>query len=172
MSTTRIKYILSSNQVNVQAVQKEEGKDPVVTKEEIFSIDGLQEKLINGDGFVSLAAYGLSQLLQDRTSDLTPKNGVTPHDRIGAMADFFEDTIKEGFFRKPSVRKAAGARIDMALIEAVAEVKGVSITAAEEALKEKTKEEQAGIAAIPRIAEIISRIKEEAGSVDLSDLGI
>lgn len=171
MSTTRIKYVLSSKQINIQAITKEDGKDPVMTKEEIFSLDGVKEELINGETFVSLAAYGLSQILQDRTSDLTPKNGISPAERIDAMVGIFNDTIKEGYFKKPT-KKAAATRIDIALIEAIAELKEVSITAAETALKGKSKEERDGIAALPQVATIIARIRDEAAQVDLSDLGI
>ena len=84
-----------------------EGEEVTVAETVVFTIGDIPEELQDGDGVKTLASYGLSQILQDRTSALDAD------DRLDAMKAVYEQ-LKEGVFkaRRESTAGPRKASID------------------------------------------------------------
>lgn len=92
----------------------------------------------DGDDRVSLAAYGLRGLLADRTSQLREHG---PAAVLEGM-DSYYTMLVEGQWK--ATRKAAGrSAVDMALVQVIADLKGVPLVAAMAAVNAATAEQVA-----------------------------
>lgn len=113
-----------------------------------------------------LLKYGLSKVLQDRTSGIGKEDKV---EKLNAMHEVFA-TLVDG---KWESERKSGPKTVAAEVEALARLKGVSVAAIQNALKGFGKESRAVMYAKPDVAEMIKVIKAEralAQIVDLSDL--
>lgn len=108
--------------------------------------------------------YGLSKLLQDRSSSVP-----TGPDKLSAMNDVFAQ-LADGQWEKERVR---GAIVVSAEVQALSEIKGVDIATIQKSLKAYTSEQKEAIFAkevvVAKVKEIRAR-REETPDVDLSDM--
>lgn len=135
-----------------------------------FNVADIPAELKNGDEVVTLAAYGLAKLLQDRTSQ---DKGAK--EKLESMQKYFTEFFTQGLWKKPAAERTAttGSRrkIGASLAEAVARLQGISAIQAEAALKALTKEQFDGLVANPRVVDMVKEIEAEAGdTVQLGDL--
>ena len=111
--------------------------------------------------------YGMQKFLEDRTSGV--KGGVTA--KVTARVALWEQICEHGHtFRAEGNR--AGPTVS-AEVEAIAEIKGISVSAAQKALAEydeETRERIKSSETVQKVAERIKAERKEAEGVDLEDL--
>lgn len=134
-----------------------------------YEMADLTQKVYEGpkEEKVTLAAYGLRALLADRTSQLRE---LGPAAVLEGMDALYE-VLVEGQWNV--ARKAGGGkRLDMVLVELIAELKQISLGAAEELVKKTPAETIAAIIAKyqTRYNELKVKAVEGASGVDLGDL--
>lgn len=107
--------------------------------------------------------YGLSKVLQDRCSDTKAGPG-----KLDAMREVFDQLVAGDWERE----RKAGAPTVSAEVEALAQIKGVSVGDIQKALRKFTKEQKEKIFAKPEIAELAATIRagREASEVSLDDM--
>lgn len=123
-------------------------------------MDGKVEKDRAGFDFSALpdliqaqvSLYGLNKVLQDRTSDEKDKEA-----KLYAMDGVYSQ-LMDGVWKKDRVGGAPTVRIE---VEALAELKGVSVSAVQKALKDYTPEQKDQIFANPALVEIVARLRSE-----------
>lgn len=114
--------------VIVQRLGYTEGEASAHVVEEVeFALADLPEQFQNGEGVMSLAVYGLSQILQDRAAP------CQTDEKLAQMAKTFE-TLKSGLWKEARVSTGGGAKkpsIDTFFAQAfvaLAATKGKEIT--------------------------------------------
>ena len=145
-------------QVSVSIV-KGTGKDKSVIETKDFDLADVAETL---QPDVSL--YGLSKILQDRTSDVTDKR-----EKLLAMSEVME-RLSEGEWAKERV---GGSPTVSPEVEALADIKGISIPQAQKSLKNYDPEKRKkilGNAKVVAKAATIKAARLEAKEVSLDDL--
>lgn len=113
-----------------------------------------------------IALYGLSKVLQDRSSS-TPSGP----EKLDTMENVF-GKLQQGEWRAAREGGGGGGGISPE-VEAVAEIKDISIAQAQKALKAMSKEDRAKVKENPKVKEVADRIREERkaqGGVELDDL--
>lgn len=111
-----------------------------------------------------VALYGLSKVMQDRSSG-TP----TGPEKLEAMGEVFQ-SLAQGQWKRERSGGGGGGGVAPE-VEAIAEVKGVSIAQASKAWKQQSDEQKEAIRS--NLADKIQEVKErrkESGEVDLSDI--
>lgn len=144
--------------VDITVREKVEGEfNPLDTQS--FGIDGIHEDLK-----LSVELYGLSKLLQDRSSG-TPKGP----DKLAAMNEVFAQLVSGQWTKE----RARGAAVVSAEVEALAELKGCDIATIQRSLKNYSKEQKELIfakdAVKAKAAEIRAR-RENTDTIQLDDL--
>jgi len=166
---SKLNYTVAVAAVTVALTHKD-GDEVVTDVSQDFSLDGLPESFGEGDNQRSLAAYGLSSLLQDRTSGIKD-----PKERIEKMGELMEQ-LKAGIWRSV---KAAGERktkIGADLVEAVkrylASTK-VTVTTEQVAakLESMTKEQRKAMAGHPSVAAFRAIYKAELAKAQQKEDG-
>lgn len=153
---TKVDLNIEDKTVDVAIISRE--SDEVVANESFAAIE-VHENLRT-----DVALYGLSKLLQDRSSD-TP---VGP-EKIAAMKEVLAQ-LKAGQWAK---ERKVGAAVVSAEVEALARLKSISVPAAQAALKQYPKEAREKILANPQIKDLASQIRaerEQAEATSLDDL--
>lgn len=141
--------------VNVQVIERESGD---VVETETFNAREIPDTLKT-----NVALYGLSKLLQDRSSDTD-----SGPEKLDAMRDVFS-MLKSGAWEK---ERKAGAPVVSAEVEALASLKKITVAQAQAALRKYTKEQREkilGNAAIVAKAKEI-RAQRDQTEVSLDDL--
>lgn len=129
--TTRMTCVYTADAVVYNAEVKV-GDDWKVEEQKTYNLAGIADRVYEGpnDSKVTLAAYGLRALLADRTSQLREHG---PAAVLEGMDQLYA-CLADGQWNV--ARKAgAKARIDMVLVELVAKLKKVSVSAAEEVVR-------------------------------------
>jgi len=147
--TKKLAYAVGLALVSINLTSREDEVTTVVGTTD-FALEGIPASFKDGDNERSLAAYGLSSLLQDRTSGIK-----SPEERLEKMHEIMEQ-LKGGIWR---VTKAAGERkvkIGADLIEAVRryfKASGQDVTTEQvtDKLQAMTKEQRKAMAAHPNI---------------------
>lgn len=190
---TRNIFTLEDMTVRARIVEApEKGEDapenPQVFAERVFDAGAIPASLVDGDTMKSLAAYGLSQLLQDRASQMADnvqrKEGLA--DTLEGMAanrvDSWDDTyslLVGGNWSQPRARKAGNGGVDTFFASGFAaflceQGKDVTVTTATAILEGLSKEERAKLRKDERIAahvmEARKAAREAADSFDLGDV--
>lgn len=153
---TKVALIAAAMQIKVTIIKKD---DESVVEEAEFPAAEVAESLRN-----EVALYGLSKLLQDRTSEVEVGPG-----KIAAMQALFEQ-FKKGIW---SAERKAGSPVVSAEVEALAQLKEITVAEAQSALKKYPADVKASILANPKIVELAASIRAgraNAESIDLSDL--
>ena len=171
----KMNFAVTTAGVLAQRVKVDEAGEKTVLAERLFAVEDVPAELKDGElEAKSLAAYGLSKLLQDRTSSSASEV------KLDDMEKVFE-SLAEGIWR---VRKAstggAGKKpaIDAIFAAAVAEFltakAGQEVTAvtAQVKLQSMDADSRKALRAHPDVAPIIERMKGEAeeGAAALDDI--
>lgn len=111
----------------------------------------------------SVNLYGLSKLIQDRSSEV--KAGP---EKLSALREVF-DQLAAGQWEKARV---VGTPIVSAEIEALAQIKGIDIPTAQKALKQYDKEQKERILANPAIVARAAQIEAERAAANGPAVGL
>lgn len=137
---------LAKNTVTMNVVDGA-GDTAKILESAIFSTQGMDpEKIVK-----RLTLHGLSTILQQRTSQIDE-----PAEKLPVMQEIV-DRMLEGEWEKERV---VGAPVVSVEVEALAELKKLTIPQAQKALQAYDKETRAKILANPQLAPIIKRLKE------------
>ena len=114
-----------------------------------------------------VSIYGLSKILQDRTSDMSDNPA-----RLDAMQEVY-DRLSSGQWQKE--REASGRTVNP-LVEALAAIKGVEVSVIQTKLKSLEAETRDKILAHPKVvamaAEITAKKEGAAEELSLDDLAV
>lgn len=156
-------FICTATAVTVQKLGYADMDSPAhIEQETSFQVSDLPAEFTQGEGLISLAAYGLSQLLQDRTSS------VDSGDKLEKMAEIFE-TLKDGKWRetRESTAQPRKAAVDVyfasgfsMFLQSVG--KNVDVGAATAILQDMTPEQRKALKADERVAPFIKQAQEAA----------
>lgn len=137
--------------VNVKVIERESGD---AVEEESFAAREI------ADGIkTNVALYGLSKLLQDRSSDTD-----TGPEKLDAMREVFA-MLRGGQWEK---ERKAGAPVVSAEVEALADIKKISVAQAQAALRKYTKEQREKILSNPAIVSKATEIRKARDTSDVS----
>ncbi len=85
MARKQFNFIVSATAVTVQRLTYADPDAPAeVAEEKVFNVADVPATLINGEHEISLAGYGLSQVLQDRVSSLDADEKLEGMDKVFA----------------------------------------------------------------------------------------
>jgi len=152
----KLNYTLLATAVTAALVNKTDDSSEVIA-EKTFNVADIPAELNDGENSVkSLAAYGLSKLLQDRTSS------VDAEGKLEAMEEVFA-LLKGGEWRQ---RKEGGAgkkaAIDPIFAQAIAEIKSVSVAAATIALQGMDADQRKALRQVETVKAKIAEVREAA----------
>ena len=137
--------------VNVQVIERESG-DTVET--EVFQAREVADAIKT-----NVALYGLSKLLQDRSSDTD-----SGPEKLDAMREVFA-MLKSGQWEK---ERKAGAPVVSAEVEALASLKKITVAQAPSALRKYTKEQRDKILGNAAIVAKAKEIRAARDTVEVS----
>lgn len=175
MARKQFNYILAANSVTVQRLAYADVDAPATVAEETtFELDNIPAELQNGEGVVSLAAYGLSQILQDRVSSLESE------EKLEGMSKVFEQ-LQAGEFKakRASTGGSKKPQIDSYFAAGLAaflqsQGKDVDANTAVVLLQSKSAEERKALRAHPDVKAFIEKAKadaaEAASQIDIDSL--
>jgi hypothetical protein len=147
--------------VDFQVIDKKNStKDKeVVIESESFKVS----EVVASNLHKNVALYGLSKLLQDRSSDIPTGPG-----KLVAMREVAA-LLQSGEWER---ERKVGAPVVRPEVEALAQFKGVPVGDIQNALRKYDKAARDAILANPKIVELAAKIKaaRENAAVDLSDL--
>jgi hypothetical protein len=152
----RVKLDAENMKVIVEVVKKD---DESIVETGEFEAGKVHANLRN-----NIVLYGLSKLLQDRTSE-TP----TGPGKVAAMRELMAQ-FEAGTW---SAERKAGAPVVSPEVEAIAQLKGCTVAEAQKALRSHPQEVRDKIYANPKVKEIADQIRaarENATAVGLDDL--
>jgi hypothetical protein len=141
-------------------VRKKEGEDFAVVENETFNASDVHDDLKG-----HIVCYGLSKILQDRTSDT--KAGP---DKLAAMREVMAQ-LSAGTWEK---ERAVGAPTVSPEVEALARIKNASIPDIQRALKKFTPEQREKVLSNDKVVALADEIRRDRASsqseVDVTDL--
>lgn len=140
-------------------VRKRVGDDFEDMETETFKLEDVAQELLP-----NISLYGFKQILSDRCSQVD-----TGPDKLTAMREVMS-LLAAGQWKKERV---VGAPTVSAEVEALAQLKGISIPDAQRALKGYAPEQREKILGNPKIKELAAQIKaarQEAPTANLDDL--
>ncbi len=149
---------LNADQMSVDVSVKERESDEVIDSHS-FAASGIHDDLKQ-----LTALYGLSKLLQDRSSDVK-----TGPEKLSAMKGVAEQ-LSSGQWQK---ERKVGAPTVSAEVEALAQFKGITIPQAQAALRrydKSARDQILGHASIQELATTIREARDTETVADLSDL--
>ena len=167
-------YELNGSQVTItlhDGEKRSEFEDDDIKSQCSYNVGELPQEFVAGEDHKTLAGYGLLKLLQDRTSQ-----DKGHQEKFDAMESEFE-RLASGQWRKTVERAAstgAGGRrkVDVILAQAVAELKGISVTQASAALKGLEKAQYEALSGSEVVKSKMAELRDAAGEeeCDLADL--
>lgn len=115
-----------------------------------------------------VALYGLSKLCMDRTSEVNfSDDKTTPESKLAAVQEVF-DMLKGGVWER---ERKAGAPLISAEVEALAELRKVSVAEIQNSLRKYTKEQREQIFANKAVVAKAAEIKANRTAAEDLDLG-
>jgi hypothetical protein len=155
--------------VAISLIQVNEDESETILQSRTFEAASVPDQLLDGETPKSPKVYGITKIMQDRNSQESD-----PAAKFEGMCSTFDNALTQGLWKEPS--EARGPRktaVDPVLIQAVAEIKSISLAQAAAALQKITADERKAIAANPIISEAMARIALEVGAaeVDLTSFG-
>lgn len=106
MARKSFNFVVSATAVTVQRLTYADPDAPaVVAEEKTFNVGDVPAELANGEGVVSLAAYGLSQVLQDRVSSCDADEKLEAMDKV--FGNLLEGKWKEARQSTGGTKKAS-----------------------------------------------------------------
>lgn len=146
---------LNAESMTVDVTVKERESDEIIDTHS-FPAAEVHESLRN-----NVALYGLSKLLQDRSSDTK-----TGPEKLAAMKQVSEQ-LAEGQWEK---ERKVGAPTVSAEVEALAQFKGITIPQAQAALRKYDKTAREAILGHAKIVELAAQIREARADEEVADL--
>lgn len=146
--------------VVVNVVDRDNDNEVIDTR--AYEIGRVHQSLVK-----NVALYGLSKLIQDRTSD----QSVKEHGK--AKLDAMEDVLARLEQGEWGAERKAGAPTVSVEVEALAQVKGMPVGAIQKALRNYSKEQRELIFANPSVVAAVAEIKasrEAAGEINLDSM--
>lgn len=137
--------------VNVQVIERESG--------DVVETETFQAREVADAIKTNVALYGLSKLLQDRSSDTD-----SGPEKLDAMREVFS-MLKSGQWEK---ERKAGAPVVSAEVEALASLKKITVAQAQAALRKYTKEQREKILSNPAIVAKAKEIRSARDTVEVS----
>ena len=137
--------------VNVQVIERESG--------EVVESETFQAREVADNIKTNVALYGLSKLLQDRSSDTD-----SGPEKLDAMREVFS-MLKGGQWEK---ERKAGAPVVSAEVEALAQLKKITVAQAQAALRKYTKEQREKILGNAAIVAKAKEIRDARQGVEVS----
>ena len=131
----------------VVLVRKREGEGFVDVDSRAFSIEDVHAELR-----ANVELYGLSKLLQDRTSQVDAGPG-----KLAAMSEVM-DLLSKGEWEK---ERTSGAPTVSPEVEALAEIKSLTVGQTQKVLRNYTPEQRAKILANPKVVSRANEIRAE-----------
>jgi hypothetical protein len=106
MARKQFNFVVSGTAVVVQRLTYADPDAPaVVAEEKTFAVADVPAELTNGEGVVSLAAYGLSQVLQDRVSSCDADEKLEAMEKV--FGNLVDGKWKEARQSTGATKKAA-----------------------------------------------------------------
>lgn len=179
MAKKLLNYSITATSVVIERLDYPNGEDgeAVVGRTETFDVSAIPEELKSGEDVVaSLAAYGLSQILQDRVSSVTGGGDA----KLDKMMEVYE-LLKAGEWKaqrvsNPSERKVAIAADFAEGFARFIQSQGKEMDAATASayLQALSNEERKALRAHDKVKPFIQAVRDEASAkaadIDLSDL--
>lgn len=167
----KLSYVIAGTVATI-ALINDEGE-----VERSFDVDTneINLDLADGESTKSIAAYGIIKLLQDRTSSSKESKTV----KFEGMEEELNRILTDGVWRKPVTRtggtgSSRARKVDSFVAIAVAELKGISVEAATNALKAVEKEQYDELCKNQAVVDAVKLLKanaaDETDNVDLADL--
>lgn len=182
MSKEKLAYFINGSEVRIvlhTADAKAEISPADTVAEAVFDSENFAHDFQSNDGTKTLLSYGLVKILQDRTSQVT-ESLAKKFEAMQAEAQRLQTANEDGSYNwKNAVVRAeskprSAKKVDSYIAQAVAELKGISISQATEALKALTAEQIGVLSAKEGVKNIVARLKAEATEqteqMDLADL--
>lgn len=152
----KLTYTLSADVVTANLVDKVDDTVTLIESVE-FKVADFPEVFKDGDNpEKSLASYGLSKLLQDRTSSIDAEG------KLEAMNAAAEMLMKGEWRQRKEGGGAKKAAIDPLFAMAIAEIKNVSVATATIALQEMEAEQRKAVRQLEPVKDRIAAIREKA----------
>jgi hypothetical protein len=129
-----------------------------------FDVNAIPERLVNGDSYASMKAYGVRAFISDRTSQFR-EFGIPA--TMAGMREVYDLLLSGQYNAK---RKVAGALNLDKVAEALAELKGISQAKALASLMALTKEKRIEVAANEKVVAIMERLAMDVMDADVVDL--
>lgn len=155
----RAKLNVEAMSVDFEIVKKETDSE----KESVVGQKSFKAQDVHTSLHKNVGLYGLSKLLQDRSSDIP-----TGPEKIAAMEEVMV-LLAAGEWEK---ERKVGAPIVRPEVEALAQLKNCSVADIQASLRTYSKEAKEKVLTNPKVVALAAEIKakREAGTVDLSDL--
>lgn len=182
MSKEKLAYFIDGTKVRIvlhTADAKAEISPADTVSEVTFDANDFNHEFQSNDGTKTLLSYGLVKILQDRTSQVT-ESLAKKFEAMQAEAQRLLTANEDGTYNwKNAVVRAeskprSAKKVDSYLAQAVAQLKGISVVQATEALKALTADQIGQLSANPNVKDIIATLKAEATEqteqMDLADL--
>lgn len=151
-----LKVDLEDSQVVVTVREKDAKGNFTDLDSKAFDISGVHASILD-----KVSLYGLSKLLQDRSSDT--KAGP---DKLAAMDEVYS-SLAEGNWER---ERKAGAPTVSAEVMALAELKGVPVADIQKSLRNYPKDVREKILSNPKVVERAAEIRERSEEVSLDDM--
>ena len=173
--------------VNADYAKGETPKEPEILATKTFDVDALPIELADGDMIRTLAAYGLSSLMQDRCSSLNDKalaeagvvtNADAANHRLEGYSDVYA-ILKDGLFKAARAAGNKAAAVDVFFATGFSNYlhsqgKNVDIATATTLLQGMDADQRKALRSDERIAPCIAQARKDAAQaaseIDLSDL--
>lgn len=172
MARKSFNFVVTAETVTVQRLQYADLDSPAtVAEEKSFEVADIPAELANGEAVISLAAYGLSQVLQDRASS------VGTEDKLEQMAKTFAN-LGNGLWKE--ARASSGRNVKASIDTFFAagfsaylgsKGKDVSPQACTLLLQGYEAEQRKGLRNHPEIKVFIEQAKE-AATASVADLDL
>ena len=154
----RAKLNVENMSVDFEVVDKKNDNAVIETKS--FKVSEVVHQALHKN----VALYGLSKLLQDRSSEVPTGPG-----KLAAMREVAA-ILQSGEWER---ERKVGSPVVRPEIEALAALKSCSVADIQNTLRTYSKEQKEKLFALPKVVEKAAEIKaaREGATVDLSDLG-
>jgi HAMP domain-containing protein len=148
----RVELNTETDTVEVTVREKVNG-DFTPVSSSVFDLSGVDVNIMT-----QVSLYGLSKLLQDRSSDVS-----AGPDKLSAMQEVY-DQLAAGQWER---ERKAGAPTVSAEIEALAQIKGASVADIQKTLRKFTKEQKEKILSNAEVKALADRIRESRSEEDV-----
>lgn len=165
----KMQYIMGAESVIVNVISQTETDtgetvDSIAATRE-FAVGDIPAVLKDGEKEKSIQVYGLTKLLQDRTSQVT-----NPEEKITAMGTYFDEYFSQGLWKAPSEAGQRKAAVDPFFAQAIAEIKGWSLAQATGVIQSLDKDKRNTLRTAEAVDAKIKELRAESADIDVEAL--